>query len=108
MIVSFAPYSHEAMRVAEAAQRRACRSVVVCDSKVAPLALHADIVLEFPTGTSGFFPSVAPAMVLVEALANRLLGRAGSRAINALGMAEEQLHSEGAYLNSAEGSRKAP
>ena len=99
VIVSFAPYSHEAMRVAEVAQRRGCRNVVICDSKVAPLALHADIVLQFPTRTSGFFPSIASATVLVEALANRLLGRSGSQALNALGMAEEQLHSEGAYLN---------
>jgi Transcriptional regulators len=108
VIVGFAPYSQEAMRVAEAARRRGCRSVVICDSKVAPIALNAEVVLEFPTETSGFFPSVAPAIVLVEALANRLLGRSGQQALSALGFAEDQLHSEGAYLDMSGSSTTDP
>lgn len=99
VIVGFAPYSQEAMRVSEAARQRGCRSVVICDSQVAPIALHADVILVFPTETAGFFPSCAPAMVLVEALANRLLGRSGRQALDALGLAEDQLHSGGAYLS---------
>lgn len=98
VIIGFAPYSQEAMRVAEAAHDRGCRIVAVCDSKVAPIARHAAATLLFTTDTPGFFPSSAAAGVLVEALANQLLSKAGGKAITALGLAEEQLHRSGAYL----------
>lgn len=99
VIVGFAPYSHEALRVAKAAQSCGCHCIAICDSQVAPIAQHADVVLLFPTDTPSFFPSSAGALVLVEALANRLLGRAGRQAIEALGQTEEQLHSAGAYID---------
>lgn len=100
IIVGFAPYSQEAMRVAQAAHAHGCRIIAICDSKVAPIARHADITLLFATESSGFFPSSAAAMVLVEALANQLLGKAGKQAITALGRAEDQLRLSGAYLES--------
>lgn len=98
VIIGFAPYSQEAMRVAAAAHARGCRIVALCDSKVAPVARHAAVTLLFPTATSSFFPSSAAAIVLVEALAGQLLGRAGPQAIDALGRAEEELRTAGAYL----------
>ena len=99
VIIGFAPYSQEGMRVAQAAQERGCRIIAICDSKVAPVARHAEVTLLFSTETPGFFPSSAAAMVLVELLASQLLGRAGRQAVEALGQAEEQLHRSGAYLN---------
>ena len=98
VVIGFAPYSQEAMRVAESAKASGCHVIAICDSKVAPVAHRADVVLLFPTDTPSFFPSTAAAMVLVEALVNRLLGRAGRQAIDALGLAEEQLRQTGAYL----------
>ncbi len=98
VIIGFAPYSREGLRVAEAAQERGCRIIAICDSEVAPVARHAEAALLFSTETPGFFPSSASAMVLVEVLASRLLSKAGPRAIDALGLAEEQLHRSGAYL----------
>lgn len=101
VIIGFAPYSQEAMRVAESAHARGCRIIAICDSQVAPVARHAQATLLFATETPGFFPSSAAAMVLVEALAGQLLGKAGRQAIDALSRAEDQLHSSGAYLESA-------
>lgn len=98
VIIGFAPYSQEAMRVAEAAHANGCEIIAICDSKVAPIARHARLTLLFATESSGFFPSSAAAMVLVEALANQLLGKAGRHAITALSQAEDQLHLSGAYL----------
>ena len=72
--------------------------MAICDSDVAPVARHANSTLLFRTETSGFFPSMSAAMVLVEALASQLLGKSGQSAIDALGLAEEQLHRSGAYL----------
>lgn len=99
VIIGFAPYSQEGLRVAQAAQERGCRIVAICDSTLAPLARHAEVTLQFPTDTAGFFPSSTGAMVLVEILASQLLAKAGRQAVQALGLAEDQLHSSGAYLN---------
>ena len=99
VIIGFAPYSQEAVRVAHAAHTRGCRVVAICDSKLAPVAQHATITLVFPTETPNFFPTSAPAMVLIEALAGQLLSRAGRSAIDALGRAEDDLRSVGAYLD---------
>lgn len=107
VIIGFAPYSQEAVRVADAAHARGCRIVAICDSKVAPIARHAAATLLFTTDTPGFFPSSAPAGVLVEALANQLLGKAGRPAIDALDQAEKQLRRSGAYLD-AEPPTAAP
>ncbi len=98
VIIGFAPYSREGLRVAEAASERGCRIVALCDSKLAPLARHAETTLLFSTETAGFFPSSAAALALVEILASQVLGKAGHQAIQALGQAEEQLHRSGAYL----------
>ena len=98
VIIGFAPYSREGLRVAEAASERGCRIVALCDSKLAPLARHAETTLLFSTETAGFFPSSAAALALVETLASQLLGKAGQYAIQALGQAEEQLHRSGAYV----------
>lgn len=98
VVIGFAPYSHEALRVAEAAHAKGCSIVAVCDSKVAPIARHAHETLLFTTDTSGFFPSTTGANVLAEALASQLLGKAGRQAIAALEQAEDQLHRSGAYL----------
>lgn len=98
VIVGFAPYSHEAVRVAAGAHARGCSIIALCDSRLAPVARHAAVTLLFSTSTSSFFPSTASATVLVEALAAQLLARAGPRAIEALSRAEEDLRSTGAYL----------
>lgn len=98
VIIGFAPYSQEGLRVAQAARQRNCRIIAICDSEVAPVAQHAEVTLLFATETPGFFPTSAAAMVLVEVLANQLLSRAGRQAIEALDVAEDQLRSSGAYL----------
>lgn len=99
VIFGFAPYSQEAMRVAAAAHAHGCAIIAVCDSKLAPMAQNAAVTLLFPTATSSFFPSSAGATVLAEALAAQLLGRAGPKAIEALGRAEDELRNTGAYLD---------
>ena len=101
IMIGFAPYSQETMRVAEAAHARGCRSIALCDSKLAPIAHHADVTLLFSTDTPYFFPSSVSAIALVETLAHTLLVRSGDRAIEALDQAEDQLRRTGAYLDEA-------
>lgn len=99
VIIGFAPYSQEAMRVAQAARQAGSRILAICDSVVAPIALDADCVLVFSTETHSFFPSSAAAVALVEVLIEQLLAKAGKQAIDGIAQAEDQLHRTGAYLS---------
>lgn len=97
-VASFAPYSREAMAVAQAARRAGCRTVAMTDGAASPLALLADELLLFSTQSPSFFPSVAAAMALTEALVEMLAVRAGRPAAQRIGDAERQLFESGAYL----------
>uniref|UniRef100_UPI003341F1D8 MurR/RpiR family transcriptional regulator n=1 Tax=Castellaniella defragrans TaxID=75697 RepID=UPI003341F1D8 len=98
VIISFAPYSREIRHITEAARRQDCPIIALCDSQLAPVAIEATVVLTFATHGSSFFPSTVAAQGLVEALAQQLLMRAGTRAVQSLAHAEAHLHDSGAYL----------
>ncbi|WCM91207.1 MurR/RpiR family transcriptional regulator [Acidovorax sp. NCPPB 2350] len=96
--VSFAPYSREALQVAEAAREAGCHIVALTDSLASPLSLMARQTLLFSIHSPSFFPSVAAGMALAEALVELLASRAGTGAVRAIGDAERRLHGSGAYI----------
>lgn len=98
VVMSFAPYSQEALRVVQAALKARCTVLALCDSVLAPIATDAGAVLLFPTDTPSFFPSVASAQVLVEVLIEQLMARSGRQAVSEIELAEAQLRQTGAYL----------
>ncbi len=98
VIISFAPYSHESMRVLEASRQAGAHVVALSDSMVAPLVLGADSTLLFSTETPSFFPSVTAAVTLSEILVEALLARSGEQALADLRRRENRLHTTGAYL----------
>ncbi|AIV66401.1 MurR/RpiR family transcriptional regulator [Burkholderia pseudomallei] len=98
VVVSFAPYSAEATRVAQAARAQGGRIVAITDSAVSPIALHADAQLIFTHDSPSFFPSLVAAHALVETLVAQLLALEGGEAIAALEQAEAELHAKGAYV----------
>jgi DNA-binding MurR/RpiR family transcriptional regulator len=108
VVVSFAPYSREAMRVIDAARSAGSGIVALTDSEASPLALAADVSVLFSVSSPSFFPSVAAAVALVEVLLELLLVAAGDAAVQKLEGAEDQLHESGAYLQHLQrkGSRK--
>jgi DNA-binding MurR/RpiR family transcriptional regulator len=99
VIIGFAPYSNESLRVAQAARLAGARVLALCDSMVSPIALDADCILVFPTESPSFFPSSAAAVALIEILMEQLLVKAGKQAVRGIAIAEDQLHQTGAYLN---------
>lgn len=99
VMISFAPYSHETMRVLEASHQAGARVIALCDSMVAPIALKADSVLLFSTETPSFFPSVSSAVALCEVIIEQLLARSGRTALAGLKRSEDRLHATGAYIN---------
>jgi DNA-binding MurR/RpiR family transcriptional regulator len=99
VVVSFAPYSREAARVAEAAKEQGSRLLAITDSAVAPIALNADQVLLFSHESPSFFPSLVAASAIAESLVAHLLALEGEDAIRQLSDAEKALHEKGSYVS---------
>jgi len=102
VLIAFAPYSQEIVRVYEAARKTGCKILSICDSPVAPIALEADCNLLFSTEMPSFFPSCTASVALVEVLVEQVLARTGRRAISGLEHAETQLQQIGAYWTKKE------
>ena len=98
MVVSFAPYSHEALQVAEAAKAAGASLLAITDSVASPLSLIADETLLFSIRSPSFFPSVAAGVALAEALLELLASRAGKSVVKRIDQTEAQLFKSGAYL----------
>ncbi|MFM0289818.1 MurR/RpiR family transcriptional regulator [Paraburkholderia megapolitana] len=99
VVISFAPYSAEAARVAEAAREKGSRLIAITDSAVSPIALHADKVLIFSHDSPSFFPSLVAATAIAESLVAHLLALEGARGVEQIEKAEHAFHSKGAYLS---------
>jgi DNA-binding MurR/RpiR family transcriptional regulator len=97
IVVSFAPYSVESVRVAEAAVSQGSELIALTDSVVSPIALNADQVLLFSHDTPSFFPSLLAANAVAELLVAQLLSFEGPDAIERLDLSETALHRHGAY-----------
>lgn len=97
VLIGYAPYSREIVELADAIQPQGCRVLALCDSQLAPIALHADCVLTFSTEGHSFFPSTVAIQALAEMLAQLLLVRAGDHALSELNHTEARLHASGAY-----------
>ena len=98
VVAGFAPYSREALQVAEAARAAGLRIVALTDSTASPLSLLADETLLFTLQSPSLFPSVAAGVALAEALVELLASRAGKAGIRRIDEAEAQLFESGAYL----------
>jgi DNA-binding MurR/RpiR family transcriptional regulator len=98
IVISFAPYSMEAARVAEAALEKGSKLIAITDSAVSPIALNADKVLIFSHESPSFFPSLVAATAISESLVAHLLALEGSDAVSQLEIAERSLHAKGAYI----------
>lgn len=98
IVISFAPYSVEAARVAEAALEKGSKLIAITDSAVSPIALNADKVLIFSHESPSFFPSLVAATAIAESLVAHLLALEGSEAVAQLEIAEQSLHAKGAYV----------
>lgn len=98
VIASFAPYSREALQVAQAAKAAGCKVLALTDSEASPLSLLADETLLFAIRSPSFFPSVAAAAALSEALLELLASRAGKSVVRRIEQAEAYLFESGAYL----------
>jgi DNA-binding MurR/RpiR family transcriptional regulator len=98
VVVSFAPYSKEALHVVDMAKAAGASVVALTDSNASPLALAADTAVLFAVDSPSFFPSVAAAIAVTEVLLEILVAEAGAEAVHRIGRAEKHLFDSGAYL----------
>jgi len=99
IVVSFAPYSVEAVRVAEAALARGSQLIAITDSAVSPIALNAAKVLIFTHESPSFFPSLVAATALAESLVAHLLALEGAGGVAHVEEVERTLNARGAYVS---------
>jgi len=98
VIISFAPYSSESLRVARSARDAGVRVIALTDSSASPLALDADEALVFSVSSPSFFPSIAAGVAVAEALLEQLVAEGGEDAVTRIDEAEASLFESGAYV----------
>lgn len=98
VVISFAPYSREALMAAQHARAAGAGVLALTDSSASPLALDADVVLPFSVASPSFFPSVAAGVALTEALLEQLVAQGGEAVVGRIGQVERALFDSGAYL----------
>jgi DNA-binding MurR/RpiR family transcriptional regulator len=98
VVISFAPYSREAVQIAAAAKASQAKVLAITDSLASPLSLLAEETLLFSILSPSFFPSIAAGIAVVEALLELLASRAGKSVVKRIDEAEALLFASGAYL----------
>jgi DNA-binding MurR/RpiR family transcriptional regulator len=91
IVISFAPYSREALTVVQVARRKGCKIVAMTDSFASPLARNADVTILFSVQSPSFFPSIVSGIAAAEALVELLASRSGSKTVRRIEQAEQQL-----------------
>jgi DNA-binding MurR/RpiR family transcriptional regulator len=97
VIISFAPYSKEALTVLEIARRKSCKILALTDSLASPLARSADVTIIFSAQSPSFFPSIVSGIAVVEALIEVLASRGGPKTVRRIEQAEQQMFDLGSY-----------
>jgi DNA-binding MurR/RpiR family transcriptional regulator len=98
VIISFAPYSKESIAVLEAARHAQASVIALSDSSASPLALGADVSLEFKVSSPSFFPSTLAGTAASEALLEALVATGKKDVVKPIDEAEKHLVRSGAYL----------
>lgn len=95
--INFDPYSHEIHQIASAIETTGATLICLSDSRATPLTRLAAETLLFPVDGPSFFPSIAAAQSLVEALIAAVLTELGTEATTRIGHIEHALYDSGTY-----------
>lgn len=85
LVMAYHPYSRHAIEAAEFAMKRGARMIYMTDSKAAPLASKAEVLLLQKTDSPQFFPSMVAVMSALETLIAVIVARSGDKAIESIG-----------------------
>lgn len=98
IVTSFAPYSREALWVADHVRATGATLIALTDSSASPLARQARATLQFAVTSPSFFPSVAAGVALTEALLERLVADGGEAVVHRIEEVERRLFESGIYV----------
>ena len=105
IVISFAPYSREALTVVQIARRKGCKIVAMTDSLASPLARNAHVTILFSVQSPSFFPSIVSGIAAAEALVELLASRSGAKTVRRIEEAEQQLFQLGSVAHEAKKMR---
>ncbi len=98
VVISFVPYSREALQACKAARAAGASVIAITDSSASPISLMADETLLFTIDSPSFFPSILAAVAVAEALLLLLASRAGKSGVKRIHRSGSELFATGAYL----------
>ncbi len=96
-IVTFSPYSQEALKATELARTLGVTVVIVSDSFTAPVTRGAGHVIEVPMAGPQYLPSLVAGTAACEALLAEMVQIAGDPAITAIEAFEKRVRAVGSY-----------
>ena len=99
VFLSYHPYARHGIEAAEFALERGARLVYLTDSKAAPLAARAEVLLLQKTRSPQFFPSMVAVMSALETLLAVAVARAGDAAVDHIGKYAEMRDQTGFYVS---------
>ncbi len=81
LALAYHPYSRHGIEAAEFALSRGARLIYLTDSKAAPLASKAEVLILQKTESPQFFPSMVSVVAAIETLISVIVARSGDSAI---------------------------
>ncbi len=84
LTLAYHPYARHGIEAAEFALSRGARLIYLTDSKAAPLASKAEVLILQKTGSPQFFPSMISVMAAIETLISVIVAKSGDSAIRSI------------------------
>jgi DNA-binding MurR/RpiR family transcriptional regulator len=84
LLLAYHPYARHGIEAAEFALSRGARLIYLTDSKAAPLASKAEVLILQKTGSPQFFPSMISVIAAIETLISVIVARSGDDAIRSI------------------------
>ncbi|WP_371227988.1 MurR/RpiR family transcriptional regulator [Roseovarius sp. 2305UL8-3] len=82
IVISFAPYARDAVRLAELAVQRGASVIAITDELTSPLAALADDLFVVPSDSPQYFSSYVATTALIEALVANLVSQSGEEVVD--------------------------
>ncbi len=84
LAMAYHPYARHGIEASEFALSRGARLIYLTDSKAAPLASEAEVLILQKTESPQFFPSMISVMAAIETLVSVIVARSGDSAIRSI------------------------
>jgi len=84
LAMAYHPYARHGIEASEFALSRGARLIYLTDSKAAPLAAKAEVLILQKTESPQFFPSMVSVMAAIETLISIIVARSGDNAIRSI------------------------